>query len=53
MEFLIMRKQVEKCKNCAQKNGGYKEGVKSKTYSVSIKSNIHKNQKDFEYKWVA
>ena len=39
---------VEKCKNCAHKNGCYKEGAKSKTYSVSIKSNTHKDQIEFE-----
>jgi len=39
---------VEKCKNCAHKKGCYKEGAKSKTYSVSIKSNIHKDQIEFE-----
>jgi len=39
---------VEKCKNCAHKNRCYKEGAKSKTYSVSIKSNTHKDQIEFE-----
>jgi transposase len=39
---------VEKCKNCAHKNGCYKEGAKSKTYSVSIKSNTHEGQIEFE-----
>jgi transposase len=39
---------VDKCKNCAKKNGCYKEDAKSKTYSVSIKSDIHKNQIEFE-----
>jgi transposase len=39
---------IEKCKNCAHKNGCYKEGAKSKTYSVSIKSNTHKDQIEFE-----
>lgn len=39
---------VEKCKNCAHKNGCYKEGAKYKTYSVSIKSNTHKDQIEFE-----
>lgn len=39
---------VENCKNCAQKNGCYKEGAKSKTYSVSIKSNTHEDQIEFE-----
>lgn len=39
---------VDKCKNCAKKNGCYKENAKSKTYSVSIKSDIHKDQIEFE-----
>ena len=39
---------VDKCKNCAQKNACYKEDAKSKTYSVSIKSDIHKDQIEFE-----
>ena len=33
---------VDKCKNCSKKEGCYKEGSKSKTYSVSIKSDEHK-----------
>lgn len=39
---------VEKCKNCPLKDGCYKEGAKSKTYSVSIKSDIHKEQIAFQ-----
>ena len=39
---------VEKCINCAKKNGCYKEGSKSKSYSVTIKSDIHKEQIEFE-----
>jgi transposase len=39
---------VDNCKSCAKKNGCYKEGAKSKTYSVSIKSDIHKEQIEFE-----
>jgi hypothetical protein len=39
---------IDNCKNCAKKNGCYKEGAKSKTYSVSIKSDIHKDQIEFE-----
>lgn len=39
---------VEKCKCCLQRDGCYKEGSKSKTYSVSIKSNIHKDQMAFQ-----
>ena len=39
---------IEKCKHCPFKEGCYKEGAKSKTYSVSIKSNIHTEQKQFQ-----
>jgi transposase len=39
---------VEKCKTCPLKNGCYKEGAKTKTYSVSIKSDIHKDQIAFQ-----
>lgn len=39
---------VEKCKNCPLKQGCYKEGAKTKTYSISIKSEIHQEQIDFE-----
>lgn len=35
---------IEKCKICPLKEGCYKEGAKSKSYSVSIKSDIHKEQ---------
>ena len=39
---------VEKCKSCPLSKGCYKEGAKSKTYSISIKSEIHQEQIDFE-----
>ena len=39
---------VEKCKRCPLKEGCYKEGAKSKTYSVSIKSDIHAEQMAFQ-----
>lgn len=39
---------VEKCKNCPHRKGCYKEGAKSKSYSVSIKSDIHKGQIAFQ-----
>lgn len=39
---------VEKCKLCSRRNGCYKEGAKSKTYSVQIKSSEHKQQEEFE-----
>ncbi len=39
---------VERCKRCSLKKGCYREGAKSKTYSVIIKSNIHKEQIAFQ-----
>lgn len=39
---------IEKCKHCPIKEGCYKEGAKSKTYSVSIKSNEHTEQAKFQ-----
>ena len=39
---------VEKCKRCPLREGCYKEGAKSKTYSVSIKSELHQDQMAFQ-----
>lgn len=39
---------VEKCKRCTQREGCYKEGAKTKSYSVSIKSATHQEQIDFQ-----
>ncbi|HZK95287.1 MAG TPA: IS1182 family transposase [Prolixibacteraceae bacterium] len=39
---------VEKCKICALKNGCYKPDAKTKTYSVSIKSDEHQEQMEFQ-----
>lgn len=39
---------VEKCKRCPLREGCYKEGAKSKTYSVSIKSTEHTEQMVFQ-----
>ena len=39
---------VEKCKSCPLRNGCYKEGAKTKTYSVSIKSGLHQDQMAFQ-----
>lgn len=39
---------VEKCKHCPLKDGCYKEGAKSKSYSVSIKSDVHIEQTNFQ-----
>ena len=39
---------VEKCKTCPLSNGCYKKGSKTKTYSVTIKSDLHKEQIAFQ-----
>jgi IS5 family transposase len=39
---------IEKCKECPFKEGCYKEGANSKTYSNSIKSTEHREQKAFQ-----
>lgn len=39
---------VDKCRTCSKRQGCYKEGAKSKTYSVRIKSDEHQQQIDFE-----
>ena len=39
---------VEKCRTCALRDGCYKPGAKSKSYSVSIKCNEHKEQMAFQ-----
>ena len=35
---------IEKCKVCPMREGCYKEGAKSKTYSIRVKSTEHKEQ---------
>ena len=39
---------VEKCKVCPMREGCYKEGAKSKTYGVTIKSREHEEQAAFQ-----
>ncbi len=39
---------IKKCAVCPFRDGCYKEGAKSKTYSVSIKSTEHKEQEAFQ-----
>jgi hypothetical protein len=39
---------VEKCKTCPLKQGCYKPGAQSKSYSVSIKSDLHQQQIVFQ-----
>ena len=38
---------IEKCKHCLFKDGCYKDGAKSKTFSVKIKSDTHIAQMDY------
>lgn len=39
---------IEKCKVCPMREGCYKEGAKSKSYGVTIQSNTHKEQAEFQ-----
>jgi transposase len=39
---------TDKCKDCPKRKGCYKEGAKSKTYSITILSDTHKKQKEFQ-----
>lgn len=47
-QALVFYFDVGKCKVCSRRNGCYKEGAKSKSYSVRIKSDEHQRQADFE-----
>lgn len=47
-QSLVFFFDVNKCKVCSRRNGCYKKGAKSKTYSVQIKSEEHQQQADFE-----
>ena len=38
---------VDKCKRCPFKEGCYKEGAKSKSYSQTIEKEVHSKQKEF------
>jgi hypothetical protein len=39
---------IEKCKICPFREGCYKDGAKSKTYNVTIKSDEHQGQANFQ-----
>jgi hypothetical protein len=39
---------IEKCKVCPLRDNCYKPGAKTKTYSVSIKSDMHRQQMEFQ-----
>lgn len=38
---------IEKCKHCPYKEGCYKEGSKTKTYSVTLKNDVHIKHMDY------
>lgn len=39
---------IEKCKTCPLKDGCYKSGAKTKSYSITIKSDLHQEQIAFQ-----
>ena len=39
---------IKKCKTCPKRDGCYKEGATKKTFSITILSNIHKQQEEFQ-----
>lgn len=39
---------IEKCKTCPLRENCYKPGAKTKTYSVTIRSDLHKQQMAFQ-----
>lgn len=39
---------VKKCQKCSKRDGCYKEGAKSKTYSITILSGEHEKQKEYQ-----
>jgi IS5 family transposase len=45
---MTYRFDVERCKSCPMKDGCYKDGAKTKTYSVTVLSEAHRAQLDFE-----
>ena len=45
---LVYYFDIEKCKRCSIRSGCYKEGSKSKSYSVSLKSDIQKEHQEFQ-----
>lgn len=47
-QSLVFFFDVAKCRTCHRRHGCYKDGAKSKTYSVHIKSDEHQRQIDFE-----
>lgn len=47
-QALVFFFDVERCRTCSRRIGCYKEGAKSKSYAVQIKSEEHQRQVDFE-----
>jgi len=47
-QSLTFHFDIEKCKVCPMREGCYKEGTKSKTYSVTIQSDTHQEQAAFQ-----
>ena len=45
---LVYYFDIKKCKRCPMREGCYKEGSKSKTYSVSVTSDIQKEHQNFQ-----
>lgn len=39
---------VQKCKVCPQREGCYKADAKTRSYSISIKTNVHKDHMEFQ-----
>lgn len=39
---------VSKCKLCKHRQGCYRDGAKSKTYSITLRSDLHQRQLNFE-----
>lgn len=39
---------IEKCKHCPKREGCYKDGAKTKSYSVSIRSNTHIEHMEYQ-----
>ena len=45
---LVYHFDVEKCKHCPHAEGCYRSGAKTKTYSITILSDLHQKQKEFQ-----
>lgn len=45
---MVYHFDVEKCRHCPHAEGCYKDGAKSKTYSVTILSDLHQKQKEYQ-----